>query len=141
MTVPKMAGNRPPSVFDSRGLSQSNSPTLAQIVPALGQEAHGVGVVEAHDVGQGDGRFLSRRIGHNDDVPAHVGEPLLLLAHQPIRLLLDVLARRLEFRDLAVQVRLLGLSVRPRSRRQPIPAVTQPTQFATGLMKLIAQCE
>ena len=29
MTVPKMAGNTPPSVFDSRGSSCSSSQTLA----------------------------------------------------------------------------------------------------------------
>ncbi len=30
MTVPKMAGSRPPSVFDSRGLSVSNSQIFAR---------------------------------------------------------------------------------------------------------------
>ena len=37
ITVPKMAGNTPPSVFDSRGSSDTNSQTLADVVRGLGR--------------------------------------------------------------------------------------------------------
>jgi len=71
-------------------------------MPTFGPESPCMRVVEPHNIDQGNGRFLSRRIDHDDDILAQFGDPLLLLAHEPVGLLFDAVAGSLKNSDLAV---------------------------------------
>ena len=52
ITVPKMAGKIPPSVFDSAGVIDQELPEVGEIVGALLDEAHGVRKGRPGDQGQ-----------------------------------------------------------------------------------------